>query len=178
MQLERPVSLRSPHFILSSRDEAKTPTAQSFHNTTHTLTNTHHSNPLQTQTKPRRHHHPNRGLQRRNRNLQEREIQRLGRRRPRQDPPLMAALFLRDPGFDLCDRQQRPRTHRRSQARITSNHSGSGNEGGTAVGVRQQAGYTRGDDADGGDGEVEVGAVEGEDVVCCAELCDEWGGLV
>ncbi|KAH8626429.1 ARF/SAR superfamily [Alternaria alternata] len=52
------------------------------------------SYPIQAQARPRRNHHPHRRLQRRDRHIQEHQVQRMGRRWPGQDPSAMETLLL------------------------------------------------------------------------------------
>lgn len=64
------------------------------------------SHPLQAQTRLRRHHNPHRWFQRRDCDLQEHEIQRMGRWWTGQDSTAMETLLLWHAGFNMGYRQQ------------------------------------------------------------------------
>lgn len=60
-----------------------------------------HSHPLQIEARHGRHHHSDSRFQRRDRHLQEHQIQRVGRRWTRQDQTAVEALLLRHTRTDL-----------------------------------------------------------------------------
>lgn len=59
-------------------------------------------NPLQAQVERQREYHTHGGLQRRVRHVQERQVQRVGRGRPRQDSAPVATLLHRHAGSHFC----------------------------------------------------------------------------
>lgn len=69
--------------------------------------------PVQVEAGPVGDHHSHGGFQRGDGDLQKRQVQRVGRGRPGQDPAALATLLHRDPGSDLRGGLRRPRPHRR-----------------------------------------------------------------